>query len=307
MLSRAFSARRSVTHAASLLLLWVGAGCELLPTPAWQVSGAIAGPFTADGSAVYATTSTGFQLRRAVDGAVLSTINLPSTSRGYDAKAFSRDSQYVALSKREDGVTRIELWSVSSGTLLRTIATDAVRNARGLDLSTNGLVASLERFAYGGGGYLRVYRLSDGTLVHRRGPIVVNGSTLVRFSPNGAHLAFYQNAGISRHRDGGVAVPSGQILQSAPLDLSSITLSAVTPDNRHFLAGQTVSVEPGATAGTALYFLRAADGVAQLTYTFGSERVSAGAISPTGTLFSYAVCPSDANSCTAYIARMPPL
>jgi hypothetical protein len=143
------------------------------PRVLWQLPGAYGGPFTADGSAVYLVTGTGFQLRRAADGALLSAITLPASSLGYDASAFSADMQYVALSIRANGITRIELWRVSDGTLARTINTDAVRNARGLDLSLDsGLVAIMERFAYGGGGMLRVYRTSDGALVHKEGPLV---------------------------------------------------------------------------------------------------------------------------------------
>ena len=110
----------------------------------------------------------GFQVRRASDGALLKTITLPAASQSYDKSAFSPDKQFVAISLVDsNGVTKIELWSLSTGSLVPgEYTTDAVRNIRGLDISSNsGLVASMERFAYGGGGMLRVFRTSDGALV----------------------------------------------------------------------------------------------------------------------------------------------
>jgi hypothetical protein len=122
-----------------------------------------------------------------------------------------------------NGVTKIELWSLSTGSLVRTITTDAVRNIRGLDISaSSGLVASMERFAYGGGGMLRVFRTSDGTLVLKRGPYLTNSTAFTQFSTNGGYLAFFQD----------VAYPFGfNILRTS--DWSQV--QQITPGNSYMI------------------------------------------------------------------------
>jgi hypothetical protein len=185
------------TTAAILVLLSAIPAFALTPTVIWQTSGAYPAGFSADGSAVYLIVSGGFQMRRATDGLLLKSISLPAGSQAYDKSAFSPDKQFVAITVVDaNGATRIELWSLSTGNLVRTISTDAVRNVRGLDISPNSaFVASMERFAYGGGGKLRIFRTSDGSVVQESGPYVVNGNTLVKFSPGGTYFAFYQNQG----------------------------------------------------------------------------------------------------------------
>ncbi len=194
--------RRMAMVVAMGLLLAASEARAATPTVVWQAQGGYPAPFSADGSVVYLGTSTnfhqtGFQVRRASDGALLKTITLPPASQTYDHAAFSPDKQFVALSLVDvNGVTKIELWSLSTGNLVRTITTDAVRNIRGLDLSPNSsLVASMERFAYGGGGMLRVFRTSDGAVVLKRGPYLTNSNAFTRFSNDGGFLAYFQNNG----------------------------------------------------------------------------------------------------------------
>jgi WD40 repeat protein len=179
------------------MVLSTSAAWALTPTVVWQTSGAYPAGFSADGSAVFLSVSSGFQMRRATDGLLLKSITLPSTSLPFDKSAFSPDKQFVAISVVDANLaTRIEIWSLSTGNLVRTIPTTAVRNIRGLDFSPNSaFLASMERFAYGGGGKLRIFRTSDGALLREQGPFVVNGNTFVKFSPGGTYLAFYQNQG----------------------------------------------------------------------------------------------------------------
>jgi WD40 repeat protein len=189
--------RSGITFVFALVtVVSAGWAWALTPILVWQASG-YPGPFSSDGSAVYMSTSTGFQMRRATDGLVLKTITLPAASQAYDKAAFSPDKQFVAISLVDtNGVVKIEIYSLSTGALVRTITTDAVRNIRGLDLSSNSsLIASMERFAYGGGGKLRIFRTSDGSVVRETGPYVVNSNTFVKFSPGGTYLALYQNNG----------------------------------------------------------------------------------------------------------------
>ena len=109
--------------------------------------------------------------------------------------------QFYRYMYRENGVTRIELWRVSDGTLTRTINTDAVRNARGLDLSPDsGLVASMERFAYG------------------------DSASWLQWTVDGSGLWMYGNP----FRRVNVA---GAVLQTARVRLSDLYVTAATPGN----------------------------------------------------------------------------
>jgi hypothetical protein len=221
--------RQGAAVVATGILLLARAASATTPTVVWQAAGGYPAPFSADGSVVYMGTSTnfhstGFQVRRVSDGVVLKTITLPAASQSYDQAAFSPDKQFVALSLVDaSGVTKIELWSLSTGNLVRTIVTDAVRNIRGLDLSPNSsLVASMERFAYGGGGMLRVFRTSDGAQVLKRGPYLTGSNTITRFSTNGGFLAFYQNTGF----------PSGfNILRTSDWSVAQ----QITPGNTYMI------------------------------------------------------------------------
>jgi len=181
--------------ATTAALLLTASSWAMTPTTIWQASGGYPSGYSADGTVLYMSTPTGFQTRRASDGVLLKTITLPAASQAYDRSAFSPDKQFVAISLVDtNGVVKIELYSLSTGALVRTITTDAVRNIRGLDISPNSsLIASVERFAYGGGGMLRVFRTSDGGVVSKQGPMVVNGNTFAKFSPGGTYLAVYEN------------------------------------------------------------------------------------------------------------------
>lgn len=196
MISKLF-ARSMIATMIAMMLVLPSAAWALTPTVVWQTSGAYPAGFSADGSAVFLSVSGGFQMRRATDGVLLKTITLPASSQTIDKYAFSPDKQFVAIAVLDANLaTRIELWSLSTGNLVRTIPTNVVRNIRGLDLSpTSSFVASMERFAYGGGGKLRVFRTSDGASLVEQGPLVVNGNAFVKFSPGGTYLAVYQNQG----------------------------------------------------------------------------------------------------------------
>jgi hypothetical protein len=295
--------------------------------------------FSADGSSVLLSTPTGFQMRRTADGLVERTINLPAGSRGYNAAAFSPNEQYVALTYRASGVTRIELFSVATGALVRTIHTGAVRNARGIDLSSTGLVAIFERWAYGGGGKLWVYRVSDGGLVYTQGPYTRGSSTVLKFSPDGARLALNDSAVVGAE---GVRVlrtsnwTTELFVRSANLfswaiDAQSLWTTRSPWDAEHPVwedvevpSGEvltSISIDvtqyfPSAVtpdnrfflsdtpSTNALVFLRIADGSAVLSLSTPAN-TWAGAISPTGTSFMYTTCVEA--SCTAHMARMPAL
>src|SRR5215471_2821268 len=170
-----------------------GAAGAGTPTVVWQKSGVQTGDstiFSTDGTALLLSVTGGFELRRASDGVLLNTLTLPADSLGYDAKALSPDKTLVALSFLRSGGGTIELWRIAGSTLARTITTDAVRTIKGLAFSSTGLIASRERFAYGGGGNLRVHRVSDGTLVKKAGPVARNSARNgVGFSADGTYLA----------------------------------------------------------------------------------------------------------------------
>ena len=100
------------------------------PTVVWQATGVRTGypnaVFSVDGTAILITKSTGFELRRASDGVLLNTLTLPAASQAYDAAAFSPDKTLVGLNLFNNAVGTIEIWKLSTGTLQRTITTDAV-------------------------------------------------------------------------------------------------------------------------------------------------------------------------------------
>lgn len=333
--------RHAFTHHAVAVIIAV---CAMLgaavagagtPTVVWQKSGVQTGDstiFSADGTALLLSVSGGFELRRASDGVLLNALTLPANSLGYDAKALSSDKTLVALSFLRNGSGTIELWRIAGSTLARTITTDAVRTIKGLAFSSTGLIASRERFAYGGGGNLRVHRVSDGTLVKKAGPVARNSAGGgVGFSADSKYLAVTDNnqsgLWILRTSDwstaqligggatffawadntsvwtGGfqrVRVTDGVVLATFPFNNVSLP-SAFTPDNRFAYAWDMVDL----TASNTIRFLRVTDGGTQLLYTFPSgTRVWSDKINSTQTLFIYEICPSD---CTVYVASMPSL
>jgi hypothetical protein len=204
---------------------------------------------------------------------------------------------------------------------------------KGLDFSSAGLIASRERFAYGGGGFLRVYRVSDGSLVTKRGPVARNSAPGgVLFSPSaqllavndtsslgglwalrtsdwssaraitGAGIFSWASDSASLWTDGfqQVRIADGAVLRSVTLD-GSTGVTAVTPDNRFLFAYTLVN----GTASNTIKFLRTSDGGTQLVYTLSSGTVVwSNGVNSAQTLFTYEVCPSD---CTVYVARMPSL
>jgi hypothetical protein len=307
------------------------------PTVVWQATGVRAGypnaVFSADGTAVLLWKSTGFELRRATDGALLSTLTLPAASQAYDAAALSPDKTLVGLTLFNNAVGTIEIWKIANSTLQRTITTDATRNMKGIDFSSAGLVASRERFAYGGGGFLRVHRVADGSLVTKLGPVARNSAPGgVLFAPNAQDLAVddtssFQGLWVLRTSDWGVArsidgvgifswvsdsaslwtdtfeqirISDGAVLKSVTLD-GSTGVTAVTPDNRFLFAWDVVN----GTGSNIIKFLRTSDGGTQLTYTLAAGTIAwSNQVSPLGTLFSYEVCPS---TCTVTFAKMPSL
>lgn len=333
--------------ACTVLALAIGGAANAAtPVVVWQQAGATSGVFSSDGSAVLLTVTNGFEMRRATDGALLGHVTLPASSPGYDTFAFSPDKQYVATTKRENGISRIDVWRLSDGSLFRTIDTGAVRNIKALSLSSTGLVASMERFAYGGGGTMEVHRLSDGALVRTLGPYTRSSSTDLHFSPNGQYLQVLDRVSSTGFRvlrtsdwssaltedgvdflqwsnDGAafwtygssyyaipfekVGVPSGAVLHSVTIDDAlQLSISAITPDGNHYLAYQASSTDPGSPRGDVVDFVRASDGTVELTYQFPNPLVWSGSISPNGALFDYVVC-IGGTDCTYSMARMPNL
>ena len=242
----------------------------------------------------------------------------------------------VALTTRANGISRIELWTVSSNTLARTINTGAVRNIKALDLSSGGLVAGFERFAYGGGGSIWVHRVSDGAQVAVLGPYAQNSSPRLAFSPDGQYLSLTDQQGhvlrILRTSNwttlftvgdaaypfawapnsatywvGGsftwpspwkqLNIPAGTVARSILIDESQNYPTAVTPDGRFFLTqGVTTS---------KVEIRRTSDFGVQVTYPF-TNPVYAGGFNPAGTQFTYSICPAS-GPCTFYAATTPPL
>src|SRR5215471_3062063 len=307
------------------------------PTVVWQTSNVKTGYpnaiFSVDGTVMLVFKTTGFEVRRASDGVLLNTLTLPAASQAYDAAAFSPDKTLVGLNLFNNAIGTIEIWKISTGTLQRTITTDAVRNMKGLDFSSNGLIASRERFAYGGGGNLRVYRVSDGALIKKLGPVARNSAPGgVQFSPNAAYLAVNDTFSLGgvfvlRTSDWGTArsvtgagifswvsdsgsmwtdafqqirISDGAILRHVTLD-GSTGVTGITPDNRFLSAYDFVN----GTASNTIKFVRTSDGGTQLVYTLGSGQVVwSNQVSPLQTLFTYEICPS---LCNVYVAQMPSL
>jgi hypothetical protein len=87
----------------------------------------------------------------------------------------------------------------------------------------------VERFAYGGGGYVRVFRTSDGAQVLKTGPVIVNSSTFAKFSPGGTYMAYRHSGGffglvVLRTSDWGQASQIGddaRLVQWVPPDGSA--------------------------------------------------------------------------------------
>lgn len=317
-----------------LMLAATGSVSAAAPTVVWQASTTGIGYFSGDGSSVLLPIATGFQVRRATDGLVQNTVTLPVASQLYDACAFSPDKQYVAIALASGASFNIEIWRVSNSTLFHRITTNAVRNIRTLDFSTGGLLASYERFAYGGGGMVRIFRVSDGGYVTMFGPYTTNSATRARFSPNGQYLAVHDSTSsgvrVLRTSDWGTAftvgnfvdvfrwepdsatlwttgltilsvpyqqlrVPAGTVQASTPIDDSQVYPSSVTADGKYILVSTA--------ARDAIKFLRTSDGGAQVTYSVtGGYSLD---ISPTGTVFSGGSC--NVSPCTFYLAKMPAL
>jgi len=318
----------------------------ITPTVAWQRPGGGGGVFSADGTAVLVTTASGFELDQVSDGALLARLTLPASSLGYTSSGSSADKRLIALALESDAVRRIELWSMTTGNLVRTITTDATRTIRSVSVSNN-FVASMERFAYGGGGMLRVYRVSDGGLATKQGPYISNSDCKVSFSPNGQFLALRDNRTMQgirilnssnwstaltvgnnaallqwmadsaslwaygsstyKHPFQQVSVPSGTVRRSVMVnDGLMIYESAVTPNSNFFLGSQIPSTSPGSPAGDVIEFLSTTKGSVRLTYKFPTPIVSSGAINPAGTLFTYTIC-INGTDCTFYLAKMPTL
>lgn len=319
---------------AALAFSTMRAASAATPTIMWSTT-AGGGVFSADGTSVLIAVATGFQMRRTSDGGIEKTITLPVGSRGYDVSAFSPDKQYVGTTVRANGITRIDLWRTSDGTLARTINSDAVRNNKALDISSGGLIAAHERFAYGGGGMLRVFRLSDGALVRTLGPYCRNSSPRAHFSPNGTYLTVQdQNAGLVRilrtsdwttaltfgsgayvfawapnsatYWTGGSFiqpqpwqqrnVPAGTVVRSILVDESQAYITGVSPDGRFFL-------NYGPT-GDKVELRRTSDAGVQVTYTVPTN-ASSSEINSSGTAFTYWTCPL--SGCSFVIAKMPSL
>jgi hypothetical protein len=245
----------------------------------------------------------------------------------------------VGLTYRASGTTRIELFSVATGALVRTINTGAVRNARGIDLSSNGLVAVFERWAYGGGGKLWVHRVSDGGQVASKGPYTRNSSTVLKFSRDGTRLALNDSAVVGqegvrvlRTTDWAseLLVRSASIVSWASDNRSLWTLRAAWDVEQPLLediempSGEVLTSVPvdtnqyfpravtpdnrffmsGTAAGNEVVFLRSADG--SVVRRLSTPATTwAEAISPTGTLFAYTDCTE--TKCTAHMAAMPAL
>ena len=324
---------------AAVIWAWTASVSAVAPSDVWTVTDASGGTFSADGSSVLLRTNGGFQLRRAADGRVEKTISLPSASLGYDAYAFSPNKEYVALTYRASGVTRIELFSLASGALARTINTGATRNARGIALSSNGLVAILERWAYNGGGNIWVYRVADGSFVVSKGRFVRSSNTVLTFSPDAKYLAIDDTAVVGEE---GVRVLRTTDWAATSLARSAYQFSwaadsqSLWTARTSFETGQSLSEEievpsgelltstaidtaqyqlgaltpdnrfflAATAAGNEIVFLRTGDGgvALRLSASAGARPVK---VSPTGTLFVYTVCST--SSCSARMARMPAL
>lgn len=306
------------------------------PSDVWTASNVTSARFSADGTSALVGTKNGFQLRRVQDGRLESTILVPGPIP-YTASAFSPDERYLALTHRTGGVTRIELWSVATGALERVIPTSATRSARGIEISGQGLIALFERFSYGGGGFVRLFRARDGAQLGVQGPYAHNAGAEQRFSPGGAYLAIEERTAggidvrILRTADGSTALVVGE---SAGLFAWSGEGSIWVRRNMtdaHTLferiavpTGEVLdgfAIDSGRFAVTAftpddrfllattvddgsLVFLRGTDGAPHLVYDV-PPHTTAGSISPAGSFFTYSVC--TVSSCTMHMARLPSL
>ena len=312
----------------SMLVLSTTTAWALTPTVVWQKTGQFRHIFSTDGTALLVATATGFELHRSTDGTLLNTITLPAGSLSYKDVALSPDKQLLALVLDNRS---IELWRVSNNALVRTITTDAVRDIKWVALS-NAFVATMERFAYGGGGMLRVHAVATGALVKTALAIRNSSPVVLRFSPDGQYLGYpdhYAVSGLVVLRtsnwgtaltvagttlfawspDGGslwtsdyrrVRVPDGAVLQTVPPHPDTV-VAAYTPDNRFFLA----DVFQNFQYTNMLQFLQTSDASVRVTYTFpGVTAVYGGQIDSTGALFTYSTCSAQ---CTVYVARVPAL
>lgn len=315
----------------------------LTPTVVWQQVVPVNRPgnvFSADGSAILLTSNTGFELRRSTDGALLNALTLPAASLSYLKVALSPDKQFVALAFFTNAVGTIEIWRVSNSTLARTITTDAVRSFKAIDYSSTGLVATQERFAYGGGGLLRVHNASTGALVKKIGPTVRNSNPVtIGFSPNGQYLAYKDTfsltdnglpvlrtsdwsvamkfgtgtyAGFSSWSpDGGslwtegyeqVSVPGNTVLQT--LQAGSVYVTGFTPDNHHGLG----TVYSDFQSTNVIEFLHVPDGKAEVVYTLTpGASVGSGQVNSSGKFFTYGIAAADFTSVTEFVAKVPSL
>jgi hypothetical protein len=336
--------RRVITSLMALSICATSAAAwALTPTVVWQrvvPTGKDGNRFSADGTALLVATSTGFELRRSSDGVVQSTVTLPAASLTYEYAALSPDKQFVALALYNSAIGTIEIWRVSNSTLVRTITTDAIRSFKALDYSSTGLIATQERFAYGGGGYLRVHNASTGALVKKIGPVVRNSNPVtVAFSADGKYLAGADNFNVGdnslsvyRTSDSSVAlkigigtysgllawspdstslwstayqqvhIPDGAIVQTVPD--TNFVISGFTPNNRSALVTLYAN---GQLTGT-IEFVRTSDASAQVVYALGaSTQASTLQVASTGTLFTYCVVSTDFTTVTLVVARVPAL
>jgi WD40 repeat protein len=304
----------------------------ITPTVVWQKTGVRTGPsshlFSADGTSLLVHTNSGFELRRATDGSLQNSVVLPTGSLSFKAVALSPDKQLIALAESD---RTIELWRVSNSTLVRKIATDAVRDIKAVAIS-NTFVASMERFAYGGGGMLRVHDVATGTLVKTILAVRNSNPVVLEFSPSGQYLAYPDHYAVSglvvlRTSDWGAAmtmpattmfawgsdggslwtsdyrrvrVPDAAVLQTVPAHPDT-AVASYTPDNRFFLADVFADFQ----YTNVIQFIRTADANVRTSYTFPNvNAVYGGRIDATGQLFTYSICSSD---CTVYVARVPAL
>jgi len=325
-----FFVRKSIAFLLGVTLsVSVTSAWALTPSVVWQRTGQFRHVFSSDGAALLMATSTGFELRRSTDGTLIHAVTLPAASLGYKDAALSPDKQLLALVLDNRS---IELWRVSNSTLARTVTTDAVRDIKSVALS-NAFVATMERFAYGGGGMLRVHDVATGALVKTALAVHNSSPVVLRFSPDGQYLGYPDHYGVSGlvvlrtsdwntaltvpgttlfawSPDGGslwtsddrrVRVPDGAVLQTGPSLPETIGAAAYTPDNRFLLA----DVFENFQYTNVLQFLRTSDGSVRLTYTFpGVSAVYGGQIDSTGALFTYSICSAQ---CTVYVARVPTL
>jgi hypothetical protein len=93
-------------------------------------------------------------------------------------------------------------------------------------------------------------------------------------------------------------VPAGTVVRSVLIDESKYFPSAMTPNSRYFLSGVPNQ--------NLIEIRRTSDVGAQVSYTVGTNAWS-GLFNPSGTQFTYSVCPISGNPCTFYVASTPTL